>query len=630
MQKFKFYEELTVIDNAWGKITLPPKFVKILNHPVVQALKYKKQLGMTVKNPAFIGGHHTRYDHAVGVYYVATKLVAVCKEKFGNFFEISSKEENAFYLSAFLHDLGHRVGSHAFERISTISHEEETYAAIISLKELIDSTFVEGTCDYVLEILNDKNRIKRENAQKQSDKIDLLFVLSELMVGSVDIDRIDYIIRDYLNLYGEKKDFSVLFDYMELELISNRPKIVFNSEALDILEDYLMTRFRLYNEAHFHPQVIIQDEYFKMFVLSKFSPENIHLLFTDTQMDYEISASSPSSVFEHRYKDVLEYGDFSEICYRKFNQKEQAQIFFLKLSQLIETESVNYCGYLERKVTVYDKYKNSILLKNDNETNDITVLSKIIKNKILQNTICIYVDLVLLENYLKEEGKSLDIIEKVYELFKQSDKEIEYKFIASDDKREEVISLLVEKYSKLISSVDTQINEDKYYYVPGVFDPKDGSVRVRCVDGNLKPTIKFSLKDETSLTKRDEHNFSNLSEEEFLSVANEILKQKGFEVDLARESIMVNVKTKRRLYKINFKSSVIELALDKSIYSYFNDSKEYCDTMIEVELKHGKTLELWEFVNNLRESLGKECLIECTESKLSRAFKFLETTKIYG
>lgn len=624
---YESYEAMSVFDNVWGEIVIPADFVKVLRHPTVQALKFKKQLGMTVRNPKFTGGFHTRYDHAIGVYYIATKLIAACKLRFGDAFKITKKEENAFYLSALLHDLGHRVGSHAFERIAKTSHENETYAAILSMQDFIDSIFGEGTCKYIIEILNDKNRVKKEIAQREGDKIDLLFVLSELMVGSVDIDRIDYISRDYLNIYGERKDFSLLFNYMELELINNRPKIVFNEGALIIIEDYLITRFRLYNDVHFHPYVMIQDEYFKKFVLEHFRPEDIDVNYSETKMNYLISTAVSCVITKKRYIDVLDYGDFSKIRYKKFNSKEQAEVFSLKLSTLIDIKYSIFCGYLSRKVTVYDKEKNSIFIKSGSEINDITELSRIIKDKISQNTICIYVDLELLENAMRNSGISQeDVLEKlkqVVDLFEKSDKEIEYKFTVVSEKRKDIILNTVAKYSKLSDREIIQNNYDVYYLIPG-FEPKDGSIRIRKVEGSIKPTIKFSLKDGTSITKRDEHNFSDLSETEFLKVASDILKARGVDVpDDLNDYQMVMVNTARRLYRIQFNSSVIELALDKSIYRNANEDKTKFDTMIEVELKQGNTLDLWEFVNELKAYLGKDGLVDCSESKLSRAIRML-------
>ncbi len=626
-------KDLVVFDNAWGKINIPAAFCKILYHPAVQALKFKKQLGMIVRNPSFSGGHHTRYDHAIGVYYVATKLIESCKKRFKGFFEITKKEENAFYLSALLHDLGHKSGSHAFERFTNVSHEVETYNAILKMESDIDEIFGQGTCYYILEILNDKNKIKKETALRESNKIDLLFILSELMVGSVDIDRIDYIIRDYLNIYGKKKDFSILFEHMELELVNNRPKIVFNESALGILEDYLITRFRLYNDVHFHPNAIIQDEYFKNFVLSHYEPKNIDLYFTETNLNYEISNVD---VNEKRFVDILDYGDFSSIVYKKFESKKEADIFWIKLSTLIDTNNLSYCGYLERKITIYDKEKNCILLKSGCEIFDITSISKIIKDKITQNTICIFVDMVILQETLLNNCKGLNSEEicnrlsLVNSLFSKSDKEVEYKFTLKCQENQEwkvaesVVSKLFNKYSNIATKTSEHVNNDVYYYVPGVFDAKNGSVRIRYVDGMIKPTIKFNLKDETSITKRDEHNFENISEAEFLNVANDILNKKGFNVDFNKKVSILKIETIRQLYTIHIKNSIIELALDKCLYVSDKRGRRKFDFMIEVEFKEGEILEFWKFVNELKEVLGKENILPCTESKLARATKGLE------
>ena len=82
---------MKVINDIWGKITIDDKYEKIINTKEFNDMKQKSQLGLNT-NPNAI---HTRYQHSLGVYHLACKLIEICKKKFNSTLSITKEDEEA-------------------------------------------------------------------------------------------------------------------------------------------------------------------------------------------------------------------------------------------------------------------------------------------------------------------------------------------------------------------------------------------------------------------------------------------------------------------------------------------------------------------------------------------------------
>src|SRR5574344_1740781 len=101
-----------IINDTWGKIKIEQKYMTIINSKEFSDLKNKTQLGLNC-NPNAI---HTRYQHSIGTYYLACKLINICKEKFSNILKITKEDEQAIKCMALVHDIGHGCFSHVSEK----------------------------------------------------------------------------------------------------------------------------------------------------------------------------------------------------------------------------------------------------------------------------------------------------------------------------------------------------------------------------------------------------------------------------------------------------------------------------------------------------------------------------------
>jgi len=97
-------------DAVHKDIRLGPAQVAAMDTPQMQRLRGIRQLGAAYY--VYPGAHHTRFEHGLGTYWMACRIVEQM-EAYGTPF--SPHEREAVYLSALLHDVTHIPFGHTFE-----------------------------------------------------------------------------------------------------------------------------------------------------------------------------------------------------------------------------------------------------------------------------------------------------------------------------------------------------------------------------------------------------------------------------------------------------------------------------------------------------------------------------------
>jgi hypothetical protein len=163
-------------------------FKQVTDTKAFQRLRRITQLGLA--SYVFPGATHTRFSHSLGVAYLARTVLLHLKESESPL-EITPPKFDSVVLAALLHDIGHGPFSHSFERI---------------LKEVKGAPkHEEWTCLLISHPSSDIGRGLRQRGV-DVDSITSVFnnsaggiidrPLKQIVSSQLDVDRMDYLIRD--------------------------------------------------------------------------------------------------------------------------------------------------------------------------------------------------------------------------------------------------------------------------------------------------------------------------------------------------------------------------------------------------------------------------------------------------
>lgn len=108
-------------DPLWNNVRLDALALALLDTPVVQRLRYVRQLGLAYL--VYPGATHSRFEHAVGAYHLAGVAMRLLDEQ-GALHGMAARDTAVVRAAALLHDVGHYPFSHALEEIGVTHHEE--------------------------------------------------------------------------------------------------------------------------------------------------------------------------------------------------------------------------------------------------------------------------------------------------------------------------------------------------------------------------------------------------------------------------------------------------------------------------------------------------------------------------
>jgi len=163
----------------------------VIDTSVFQRLRRISQLGLAQN--VFPGATHTRFAHALGAAFLASRVVAHLEERHGK--DVIGDARLEVIAAALLHDVGHGPFSHSFESVLTgftlpapiPQHEEWTLAAI----ELEDSEIRRALTTNGLDIGKVASPFR-----KNFNEGDLPKHLRQIVSSQIDVDRMDYLVRD--------------------------------------------------------------------------------------------------------------------------------------------------------------------------------------------------------------------------------------------------------------------------------------------------------------------------------------------------------------------------------------------------------------------------------------------------
>ncbi|MFW6448811.1 MAG: HD domain-containing protein [Halobacteriota archaeon] len=162
---------VTIKDSVHGHIELAGVGADLLDTPPVQRLRHIRQLGTV--HLVYPSANHTRFEHSLGVYHLARQAL--------DHLGIEGRTARRFEAAAMVHDVGHAPFSHNLEpllrRATGRSHDD-----IRSL--LVRPPLSELLARHDLDPDRVADLVRGEGP------------LGQLLAGELDVDRMDYLVRD--------------------------------------------------------------------------------------------------------------------------------------------------------------------------------------------------------------------------------------------------------------------------------------------------------------------------------------------------------------------------------------------------------------------------------------------------
>ncbi len=258
---------VTIRDPIHGTMWVSPQERTVIDTRAVQRLRNVRQLGFA--DLAFPGATHSRYSHSLGAMHLAGKVAEMVFAKL-------PAADQAFLtqcvrLAALLHDVGHAPMSHTSERLmpsikslglpawacdedkGQATHEDYTVLLLLKseLSTQIDQTFGPGTAKQVASIVAGK---QEGPSQFKIGGVDYFPVLRQLVSSEIDVDRMDYLLRDsfYTGVNYGKYDLDWLVQNASCHVHQGAAHLAIGNRAIFAFEDFLLSRLHMFLAVYYH------------------------------------------------------------------------------------------------------------------------------------------------------------------------------------------------------------------------------------------------------------------------------------------------------------------------------------------------------------------------------------------
>ncbi|XP_019257063.1 PREDICTED: deoxynucleoside triphosphate triphosphohydrolase SAMHD1 homolog isoform X1 [Nicotiana attenuata] len=258
-----------VHDNVHGNIYLDRLSLKFIDTEQFQRLRDLKQLGLTYM--VYPGAVHSRFEHSLGVYWLASDAVNRLRTCQGRELGIESFDVQTVKLAGLLHDVGHGPFSHMFERefLPRVrdglkwSHEDMSLKMIDYIVDEhgidIDSDCLKKVKIFIFSllwnfILDSREMIvaSEEGNSVSSKEKQFLYDIVANGRNGIDVDKFDYIERDTRACgLGCNFQFQRLLETMRV--MDN--EICYRAKEYLTIHKLFSTRADLHRTVYMHPKV---------------------------------------------------------------------------------------------------------------------------------------------------------------------------------------------------------------------------------------------------------------------------------------------------------------------------------------------------------------------------------------
>ncbi len=238
-------------DPIYGFIVPSEAEFKIINTSLFQRLRGIRQLAMAYM--AYPGANHTRFEHSLGVYYIASLMANRLLP--GNDYD---EKRRIIRLSALLHDIGHGPFSHVSEDILERYSDYNNNTGKVNIHEKITAHLI-------------KNNEELGNLLSNDDKENIIGLLSgenvavtlmkHIVSGPIDADKIDYLLRDsyFCGVKYGIFDLHRLLNTLTSHEEGNDKHIAVSFDGINTLEQFVLAKYYMTTQVYRHKVRTVTD-----------------------------------------------------------------------------------------------------------------------------------------------------------------------------------------------------------------------------------------------------------------------------------------------------------------------------------------------------------------------------------
>ena len=237
-------------DPIHGFIHADPLEQALINSRPLQRLRWIRQLAFAYL--VFPGAEHSRFSHALGAMELAGKVYDALASRGDGLLDPGPRalDRRRIRVAALVHDLGHAPFSHSAEDLFAggIDHEEMT-RRLLALEDV--ERLFEAYGDGIEPASIARLLSGSDGAQRDADGL-----LAKIISGELDVDKMDYLLRDslYCGVRYGSFDLERLLDTMVaiMDPDTGQWGLGVDEGGVHALEALVMARYYMFTQVYFN------------------------------------------------------------------------------------------------------------------------------------------------------------------------------------------------------------------------------------------------------------------------------------------------------------------------------------------------------------------------------------------
>ena len=272
---------MEVRDPVYGRIELEANEGHVVAHPWIQRLRDIRQTGFSIF--PFPGATHSRYSHSLGAMCLAGRAF----DNATRGWQYSSPRvrqayRNVVRLAAMCHDLGHApfshctefampgvesLGLHSVQGPRRATHEDYTIAILVNtdLADLIAREY-SFTAEHVAALVDHRREVPDDFFYDNG--LNHRRLLSQLISSELDVDRLDYLVRDAIHTgtaYG-RVDVDWLIGSLSHHVADGQLTLAIHERAIYAFDHFLLGRHHMFLQVYFHHKSVVLEEHLRRYM----------------------------------------------------------------------------------------------------------------------------------------------------------------------------------------------------------------------------------------------------------------------------------------------------------------------------------------------------------------------------